>query len=42
MRLILAKYHDGDEVTRRWNEIRSAGDQVVIRIRPTRFVWRTG
>ena len=42
MRLILAKYHDGDEVTRRWNEIRSTGDQVVIRIRPTRFVWRTG
>jgi hypothetical protein len=40
MRLILAKYHDADQVTSRWDELRSTGDQVVIRIRPTRFVWR--
>jgi hypothetical protein len=42
MRLILSKYHDADDVTRRWEQLRSAGDQVVILIRPTRFVWRSG
>ena len=41
MRLILSKYHEADEVTRRWDELRSTGDQLVIRIRPTRFVWRS-
>jgi hypothetical protein len=40
-RLILSKYHDADRVTQRWNERASSGDQVVIRIKPTRFVWRT-
>ncbi len=42
MRLILAKYHDEDEANRRWNELSATGDQIVIRIRPTRFVWRSG
>ena len=42
IRLILAKYHDEAGVARHWEEMRSAGDQLVIHVRPTRFVWRTG
>jgi hypothetical protein len=41
MRLILSKYHDDDQMTARWDALRATGDQVVIRIRPTRFVWRS-
>jgi len=41
MALILAKYHDPNEVSRRWEELRSTGDQLVILVRPTRFVWRS-
>lgn len=40
IQLILAKYHDEAEAARRWDEMRSAGDQMAIRVRPTRFVWR--
>ena len=39
-RLILAKYVAGDEVERRWAELASDGDRIVIQVRPTRFVWR--
>jgi PPOX class probable F420-dependent enzyme len=41
-RLILAKYHDEAEGERRWQEMRSSGDLLSIRVRPTRFVWRAG
>jgi hypothetical protein len=40
-RLILSKYHDSEGVAQRWEELRSNGDQLVIRIKPTRFVWRS-
>jgi hypothetical protein len=40
IRVILAKYHDAGELERRWQEMRSSGDQLVIRVRPIRFVWR--
>lgn len=40
MRLILGKYHDQAEATIRWESMRSSGDQLVIVVRPTRFVWR--
>lgn len=39
MRLILSKYHEPDAVTARWEHMRATGDQLAIRIRPTRFVW---
>jgi hypothetical protein len=42
IRLVLAKYHDDAEATRRWGQMRSTGDQLVIHVRPTRFVWRGG
>jgi hypothetical protein len=40
IRLILAKYHDEAELERRWQEMRSSGDLLAIRVRPVRFVWR--
>jgi hypothetical protein len=41
IRLILGKYHDREGATIRWEENRSTGDQLVIVVRPTRFVWAT-
>jgi PPOX class probable F420-dependent enzyme len=40
MRRILAKYHGPEESARRWEGLRASGDQLVIVVRPTRFVWR--
>jgi hypothetical protein len=37
---ILRKYMSDDEADRLWTEMRSSGDRVVIRVRPTRLVWR--
>ena len=37
---ILRKYVSDDEADRLWTEMRSSGDRVVIRVRPTRLVWR--
>jgi Pyridoxamine 5'-phosphate oxidase len=37
---ILRKYMSDDEADRLWTEMRSSGDPVVIRVRPTRLVWR--
>ncbi len=42
MRRVLEKYHAAAEVTARWEQMRSNGDQVVAVIRPTRFTWRSG
>ena len=42
MRLILAKYYDETDAALRWEEMRRAGDQLAIHVRPTRFVWRAG
>jgi PPOX class probable F420-dependent enzyme len=39
-RLILAKYFADHEAARRWEEMAASGDRIVIRVRPTRFVWR--
>jgi hypothetical protein len=41
LRLILGKYHDGDDVAGRWDALKATGDQLVILVRPTRFVWRS-
>ena len=38
--LLLSKYLEPDAVEHRLQEMRSSGDQMVIRVRPTRFVWR--
>ena len=40
MLTILRKRRTGEEADRLWTEMRSSGDRVVIRVRPTRFVWR--
>lgn len=40
MMLLLSKYLDGDAAARRWEEMRSGGDPVVIHVRPVRFLWR--
>ena len=40
MLTILRKHVTDEEADRLWTEIRSSGDRVVIRVRPTRFVWR--
>jgi hypothetical protein len=40
MLTILRKYMSDDEADRHWMEMRSSGDRVVIRVRPTGFVWR--
>lgn len=37
---ILRKYMSDDEADRLWTEMRTSGDRVVIRVRPTRLVWR--
>ncbi len=42
MRTILRKGMTDDEAAHQWSRMRSTGDHVVIRIRPTRFVWRLG
>jgi hypothetical protein len=42
MLLLLGKDHPADEAAIRWEEMRSSGDRITFRIRPTRFVWRTG
>jgi PPOX class probable F420-dependent enzyme len=39
---MLSRYFGADAAARRWDEMRSSGDQVVIRVRPTRIVWRPG
>ena len=39
---ILRKDGTEDEAAQQWSRMRSTGDPVVIRIRPTRFVWRLG
>ena len=38
--LLLSKYLEPDAVDERVQEMRSSGDQMVIRVRPTRSVWR--
>ena len=38
--LLLSKYLEPDAVEDRLQEMRSSGDQMVIRVRPTRLVWR--
>ena len=38
--LVLSKYLEPDAVEDRLQEMRSSGDQMVIRVRPTRVVWR--
>jgi hypothetical protein len=38
---ILAKYLAPDAATERWEASRASGDRIVIRVRPTRFVWRS-
>jgi hypothetical protein len=40
MLTILGKYLDDEAADRRWAEMRASGERVVIRVRPTRFVWR--
>ena len=40
MLLILTRYFEADVAGRRWDEMRQSGDQIVIRVRPVRFVWR--
>ena len=42
MLTILRKGLTDDDAARQWSAMRSTGDRVVIRIRPTRFVWRLG
>ena len=42
MLTILRKRLTDDDAARHWSAMRSTGDRVVIRIRPTRFVWRLG
>lgn len=37
---ILTRYFDADVAARRWDEMRRSGDQIVIHVRPVRFVWR--
>lgn len=41
LRLILGKYHDEGDVAGRWDALKATGDQLVILVRPTRFVWRS-
>ena len=38
--LLLSKYLEPDAVAHRLQEMRASGDQMVIRVRPTRLVWR--
>jgi PPOX class probable F420-dependent enzyme len=38
--LVLSKYLEPDAAADRLGEMRSSGDQMVIRVRPTRTVWR--
>jgi PPOX class probable F420-dependent enzyme len=40
LRLVLSKYLEPDAVEDRLQEMRSSGDQMVIRVRPTRVLWR--
>lgn len=40
VRQILAQHLDPAAVDARWEALRASGDQVVIVVRPTRFVWR--
>ena len=40
MMTLLSKYLDAEAAARRWEEMRSSGDQAVILVRPTRIVWR--
>jgi hypothetical protein len=40
MLTILRKHQTEEEAVRLWTEMRSSGERVVIRVRPTRFVWR--
>ena len=40
MLTILRKHMTDEEAQNLWSEMRSTADRVVIRIRPTRFVWR--
>jgi general stress protein 26 len=37
---ILTRYFEPDVAERRWDEMRRSGDQIVIHVRPVRFVWR--
>jgi general stress protein 26 len=37
---ILTRYFQPEIAARRWDEMRQNGDQIVIHIRPVRFVWR--
>lgn len=37
---ILTRYFQPEVAKRRWDEMRESGDQIVIRVRPVRFVWR--
>lgn len=39
-RLILATFLPEGEAARRWAEMAVSGDRIVIRVRPTRLVWR--
>ena len=38
--VLLSKYLDPDAAADRLREMGSSGDQMVIRVRPTRTVWR--
>lgn len=40
MLTILGKDRTDDEAAEQWSGMRATGDRVVIRVRPTRFVWR--
>jgi hypothetical protein len=40
MLTILGKYLADDAAGQHWAELRASGDRVVIRVQPTRFVWR--
>ena len=37
---ILTRYFEPEIAARRWDEMRGSGDQIVIHVRPVRFVWR--
>jgi general stress protein 26 len=37
---ILTRYFEADVAAQRWDELRLSGDQIVIQVRPVRFVWR--
>jgi len=40
MMQLLTRSFGEDGASRRWHEVRSTGDPIVIHIRPTRFLWR--